>query len=598
MCVPASRASALARDRRARRTSGRGRRASPSRGPGDVLGATSSTNRWRSSTSSTVPANGASATSHPHDPSVPPTPTRVVAGEHPVGVGDGARLDGERDPVGRPPRRAPSVADSSSSSPVWAAWIGTAHWKMASRTSMSSGIVERTSRSPVRCWWALIRPGITRWPAPPSRSASGACASRSPAEPTATMRSPSTSTPPSAIIRRSGSIVRTTSPVTSSTGEWYDRLTKEPRPHRRSPRTRSAHIMTTLTDNSHLADQWHVVCEGADLADGPVGVTLLGRDYVVWRAPDGDVVAAPDRCPHRESPLSLGHVEDGCLVCPYHGWTFGDGGRCVAVPSAQPGVPVPPKAHLAAVARRRALRPRVAVPRRAGGGDPGDRGRTTTRPIAASTRASRCGRTSATRMTDNFLDISHFPYVHTGTFGIAANTAGAEVRDRARSTTTSPATSTRSRWPTTLGKSRRRGSTAEVIKRRMTTGFDLPFTVRSTIHYETGLDHIILLCTTPIDDVTSLLHVRDLAQRRLLGAGRGGHRLRPGDRRRGQADARAGPGRAAARRARRRSACRPTRRRSSGAAAWPDHCRTERSIRVLRAGGPGRNRLDDSETLG
>ena len=34
--------------------------------------------------------------------------------------------------------------------------------------------------------------------------------------------------------------------------------------------------------------------------------------------------------------------------------------------------------------------------------------------------------------------------------------------------------------------------------------FNLPFTVRSTIHYETGLDHLILLCSTPIDDVTSL----------------------------------------------------------------------------------------------
>jgi hypothetical protein len=38
----------------------------------------------------------------------------------------------------------------------------------------------------------------------------------------------------------------------------------------------------------------------------------------------------------------------------------------------------------------------------------------------------------------------------------------------------------------------------------MTTGFHLPFTVRSTIHYETGLDHLILLCSTPVDDVTSL----------------------------------------------------------------------------------------------
>jgi Vanillate O-demethylase oxygenase C-terminal domain len=47
------------------------------------------------------------------------------------------------------------------------------------------------------------------------------------------------------------------------------------------------------------------------------------------------------------------------------------------------------------------------------------------------------------------------------------------------------------------------GLDSPVITRRMTTGFNLPFTVRSTIHYETGLDHLILLCSTPIDDVTS-----------------------------------------------------------------------------------------------
>ena len=37
----------------------------------------------------------------------------------------------------------------------------------------------------------------------------------------------------------------------------------------------------------------------------------------------------------------------------------------------------------------------------------------------------------------------------------------------------------------------------------MSTGFVLPLTVRSTIRYEDGLEHILLLCSTPIDDVTS-----------------------------------------------------------------------------------------------
>ena len=35
----------------------------------------------------------------------------------------------------------------------------------------------------------------------------------------------------------------------------------------------------------------------------------------------------------------------------------------------------------------------------------------------------------------------------------------------------------------------------------MSSGFALPFAVRSTIAYETGLRHILLLLTTPIDDV-------------------------------------------------------------------------------------------------
>ena len=37
----------------------------------------------------------------------------------------------------------------------------------------------------------------------------------------------------------------------------------------------------------------------------------------------------------------------------------------------------------------------------------------------------------------------------------------------------------------------------------MSSGFNLPFTVRSTVAYETGLEHIIFMLSTPIDDVTS-----------------------------------------------------------------------------------------------
>lgn len=255
-----------------------------------------------------------------------------------------------------------------------------------------------------------------------------------------------------------------------------------------------------LVDNEPLQNYWYVVAESLDVSIAPLAVRLLGGDYVVWRSTDGAIVAAPDRCPHREAPLSAGTVVDGCLACPYHGWTFGDGGRCVEVPSSGAGRPVPPTSHLPVVAAEERYglvwicpsSPAATIPKISAEADP------TYRRINTGIQRWTA---SVTRMTDNFLDISHFPYVHAGTFGIEANRLvpkiemeqldddffgyryQVDVGNEAGSTTS--------------------GLDAAVITRRMTTGFNLPFTVLSTIHYETGLDHLILLCSTPIDDVTS-----------------------------------------------------------------------------------------------
>ncbi len=257
-----------------------------------------------------------------------------------------------------------------------------------------------------------------------------------------------------------------------------------------------------LCDNPVLRRYWYAVARSPDLARDPVGITLLGEAYVIWRAEDGTVVGAPDRCPHREAPLSLGRLIDGHLECAYHGWRFGAGGRCLLVPSANEGVPVPPKAHLATihVAERYGLvwlcpgDPAAGIPEIPQDPDP------TYRRLNVDVELWHA---SATRMTDNFLDISHFPFVHTGTFGRAQDTRvpkielgpldegfygysyHVDVNNDALGATAS-------------------GLATKVLTRRMTTGFHLPFAVRSTIHYETGLDHILLLLSTPVDDVTAL----------------------------------------------------------------------------------------------
>lgn len=257
-----------------------------------------------------------------------------------------------------------------------------------------------------------------------------------------------------------------------------------------------------LIEHEALADHWYVVAEGADVDDQPVAVRLLGRDLVIWRAASGDIVAAPDRCPHREAPLSHGSVEDGCLVCPYHGWKFGDEGHCVEVPSSGAGRPVPPAAHLPVVAAQERYGlvwlclgdPASDIPNMAAESD--DRYRRINSGVEV-------WATSATRMTDNFLDISHFPYVHIGTFGIAQNQDVPKIEmEQLDDDFFGYTYEVEVRNDDVSGKEAS-GLDADVVHRRMTTGFNLPFTVRSTIHYETGLDHLILLCSTPIDDVNS-----------------------------------------------------------------------------------------------
>jgi phenylpropionate dioxygenase-like ring-hydroxylating dioxygenase large terminal subunit len=111
-------------------------------------------------------------------------------------------------------------------------------------------------------------------------------------------------------------------------------------------------------------------------------------------------------------------------------------------------------------------------------------------------------KTSATRMADNFMDIAHLPYVHTGTIGRAQTTCVPQL-------TLEPLDDTFYGYCYTIEANNpdaarvTSGSQAPVVTRWMTTGFALPFTIRSTIRFATGLEHILLLLSTPIDDVTS-----------------------------------------------------------------------------------------------
>lgn len=267
-----------------------------------------------------------------------------------------------------------------------------------------------------------------------------------------------------------------------------------------------------------MATQWYVVADAADAdaATGPIGVTLLGAGYVIWRGPDGRIAAAADRCPHREAPLSHGTLRDGCLVCPYHSWAFDADGICVDVPSSGPGAAIPSAANLELCSVREQYGLIWLCPGRPSGEPP-----VIPQDADPAFRRVTAGienwAVSATRMVDNFCDVAHFPYVHAGTIGPDTDPVVAPIHVEQLDADFTG-------YQYTVDVHDEHG---DDVRQRMSTGFHLPFVVRSNTFYESGQraghDRVLLLCSTPVDDVTSLFtfvswrnHDHDISEHEFL----------------------------------------------------------------------------------
>jgi nitrite reductase/ring-hydroxylating ferredoxin subunit len=72
-----------------------------------------------------------------------------------------------------------------------------------------------------------------------------------------------------------------------------------------------------------------------------MAVQVLDQALVLYRDSSGTPHALLDRCCHRGVRLSLGEVHEGALTCRYHGWRYDGEGRCVAIPSLDPALPIP-----------------------------------------------------------------------------------------------------------------------------------------------------------------------------------------------------------------------------------------------------------------
>ena len=262
-------------------------------------------------------------------------------------------------------------------------------------------------------------------------------------------------------------------------------------------------------DNIHpaLRRAFHPVCRSSDVIEGGVvGVRLLDEDWAIARTATG-LIALPDRCPHRFSPLSAGCVVGETLRCAYHGYRFDAEGRCVEIPALGPGATVPPKANTRAahsvveryglvwLAPDEPLAPIVDVPE---WDDPA---------FVVVQMPDQTWHAGAGQMVDNFLDLAHFPFTHTTTFGDPDDIEVPPYTvDRDGLTFTCDYVHSTKR----IGDSMAQDEFA-VAPRRSTWWYVAPFQIRLRIHY-TADDVVltILFFHQPVDAVTTKLYAFDL----------------------------------------------------------------------------------------
>lgn len=74
---------------------------------------------------------------------------------------------------------------------------------------------------------------------------------------------------------------------------------------------------------NYLRNCWYLAAWSHEAAPGQVlARTLLDIPVTLFRDASGRPAAILDRCPHRFAPLSAGHLDEGVLVCGYHGLGF------------------------------------------------------------------------------------------------------------------------------------------------------------------------------------------------------------------------------------------------------------------------------------
>ena len=250
------------------------------------------------------------------------------------------------------------------------------------------------------------------------------------------------------------------------------------------------------TKQKTLRKFWYATVRLDALKDGPQPFRIMGEDIVIFLDAQGQPAALADRCCHRTAKLSKGWVDEGHIVCGYHGWTYDRTGALTRIPQFDEGSVLPK--HRVATYNCTARygyawvaldEPLAGIPEVPEDSDPAFR-----RIFQFYDQWD----TAALRLMENSFDNAHFSFVHKATFGIlkAPKPKKYEIVETDygfEATTIVDILNPPMAHPVT-------GSTEEMTERRMRNKWYMPFCRRLDIEYPSGIRHIIINCATPVED--------------------------------------------------------------------------------------------------
>lgn len=257
-----------------------------------------------------------------------------------------------------------------------------------------------------------------------------------------------------------------------------------------------------VTQQPILRRFWYPLMPVSQLSDGqPQSFELLGKKLALWLDADQQPVAVVDYCCHRSAQLSKGVVVNGCLRCPYHGWSYSGQGTCVHVPQFSPDQAIPSSYRVQAYqcAERYGYvwvclddAPLLAIPDIPEATDPA------LRLIPQFWEPWQC---SGLRMMENSFDNAHFSFVHAASFGDQAQPQPAFFE----LTPQEFGLQIRSKIPVINPPAQQKNlQLAEAATiRNVESTWHLPFMRTLKITYPNGLMHLIFTAATPVNDRVS-----------------------------------------------------------------------------------------------